>query len=80
MKDVALHGWSVAPTKTTNDNQMSQGQYIEISQLKRLTKRLDNQDSDLGFKGSSEDESLRVLLNGTDNFLHQEKPFCSKAL
>jgi hypothetical protein len=62
LKDAALHGRSVASTKTINDNQTSRGRYIEISQLKRLTKRLENKDSDLGFKGSSEDESPRACV------------------
>jgi len=67
LKDAALHGRSVAFIETINDNQTSRCRCITISCLEWLTKRLDNQGSDLGFKGSSEDK--RVLLNGSDNFL-----------
>jgi hypothetical protein len=62
LKDAALHVRSVALIKTINDNQTSRGRCIEISCLKRLTKRLDNQGSDLGFKGSSEDERVCSMV------------------
>ena len=49
-KDAALRSRRVALIKTINDNQTSRSRYIEISRLKRLTQRFDNQGSDLGFK------------------------------
>jgi hypothetical protein len=67
LKDAALHLRSVALIETINDNQPSRRRCIAISCLEWLTKRFDNQGSDLGFKGSSEDK--RVLLNATDNLL-----------
>ena len=67
LKDAALHGRSVALIETINDNQTSWGRRIEISSFERLTKRLDNEGSELGFKGASEDE--RVVLNGSNNLL-----------
>ena len=63
LKDAALDGRSVTFIKTINDNQTSQGQCIKTSCLEWL----DNKRSELGFKGSSEDE--RVSLNGSDNLL-----------
>jgi len=66
-KDAALHGRSVALIQTINDNQTSRGRCTEISRLNRLTKGLDDHGSDLGFKGSCEDE--RVLLNVSSNLL-----------
>ena len=67
LKDTALHGRGVTLIETINDNKTSRGRCIEISPFKWLTKRLDNEINDLGFKGSSEDE--RVFLNGIDNLL-----------
>ena len=66
-KNAALYGFSDAFIETINNNQASRGWCIEISCLERLTKRLDNQRSELGFEGSSEEE--RVLLNSSGNLL-----------
>jgi len=65
-KDAALDSRRVALIKTINDNQTSRGRCIEISRLKRLAQRLDDEDSHLCFKGSTEDEW--VSLDGSNNF------------
>ena len=51
-QNAALYGFSDAFIETINNNQASRGWCIEISCLERLTKRLDNQRSELGFEGS----------------------------
>ena len=56
-KDAALDSRSVALIKTIDDNQASRIRRIEISDLKWLTQRLYNEGTDLGSKGSTEDES-----------------------
>jgi len=63
----ALDSGRVALIETINDNQTSRSRRIEISHLKRFTKRLDNEGSDLGFEVSTEDES--VSLNGGNYLL-----------
>jgi hypothetical protein len=67
LKDAALDSGSVALIKTINDDQASRSRCIEISRLKRLTQRLDNEGSGLGFQGSTEDEWVSV--NGSNHLL-----------
>jgi len=66
-EDAALDSRRVALIKTINDNQTSGSRCIEISGLKRLMQRLDNEGSDLGFHGSTEDEW--VSINRSNNLL-----------
>ena len=66
-KDAALDSRSVALIKTIDDNQASRIRRIEISGLKRLTQRLDNEGTDLGGKGSTEDQW--VSFNGSNDLL-----------
>ena len=67
MKDAALHSRIVAFIETINDDKTSRGRCIEISLLKPLTERPDNEGNYLGFHGSSEDK--RVALHGSNNFV-----------
>ena len=71
LKDAALCGRIVAFIKAIDDDKTSRSRCIEISLLKRIKKRPNNEASDLGFHGSSEDE--RILLNGGNNLLSRPR-------